>query len=214
MTKKNKLIQEEINRVKTIMGLTEQMSVDGCIDYLEDLDYNVDDPNEGAQKSEKCMKKPHLKCVLDALKANNIDENKIITRPFPNGECFTMVSNTVERDRMKSGNLTFWSDGRLTYISIFNGNQSMTLENGGTLKIKKFQYDGRYKCDPNTNTITHSYFKFSALRDENNKVQPAHVFTPKKEDGSDLTWTTETFFKKNFNIGEAGDTMKLVKTLI
>lgn len=216
MTKKNKLIQEEINRVKTIMGLTEQMSVDGCIDYLEDLNYNIDDPSEEVSGTEKCLKKNILKCVVSVLKANNVDENQIITQPFTNGgKCYTRVTNSKDRGRLKSGNLTFWENGVLTYIGIFKGWQKVpdNITNEGDVKIGKFQFEGRYRCDPSSGKITYSFFKLAGLRNDKNKVTDPYEFEPKDSSGVGVGYHIGEYFK-NDNIGESGDVMRIINKMI
>jgi len=215
MTKKNKLIQEEINRVKTIMGLTEQMSVDGCRDYLEDLNYVVDSPSEEVSKTEKCEKKNIIKCVVSVLKANNVDENQIITQPFtPEGKCYTRVNNTKARGRLKSGNLTFWDNGVLTYIGIFKGWQTVpdNITNAGPIKVGKFQFEGRYRCEPSSGKITYSFFKLAGLRDDKNKVTDAYEFEPVDSSGVGVGYKVSEFFSSD-GVGESGDVMDIVNLL-
>jgi len=213
MQKKNKLIQEEINRVKTIMGLTEEMSVDGCVDHLESLDYVVDSPSEEVEKTEKCEKKNILKCVVSILEANNVDPKKIITQPFTNeGKCYTRVTGGDDRGRMKAGNLNFWENGVVNYVGIFKNFQAIELDNGSQLKAKKFQFDGRYKCNPDTNKITYYNFKYSALRDDKNEVRDPYDFEPVDSSGVGVGYQMGEYWS-GLGIGESGDAMRIINKM-
>jgi len=211
MTKKNKFIQEEINRVKTIMGLTEQMSDADCYTQLTNKGYDISDPSEVGRQETECENKHNIKCVKAALVNANINEDQYEMRIFTSGECYLMVSNNTERGRLRSLNLTFWEDGSLTCIGIFKGDQKPP--GGNTKTFRKFQFDGRYKCDPNTNTIKHTHFKYSALRDEQNVVHKPIDFKPVDSSGNEVGFEIKDYFSDQFGVGENDDTFKLIKKL-
>jgi len=210
MTKKNKFIQEEINRVKTIMGLTEQMSDADCLTQLTNKGYDISDPSEVGRQESKCADKHNIKCVKAALANANINEDQYEMRIFTNGECYIMVSDNTERGRLRSLNLTFWEDGSLTFIGIFKAYQK---PHGSSETFRKFQFDGRYKCDPNTNTIKHTHFKYSALRDEQNVVHKPIDFKPVDSSGNEVGYEMKDYFSNQFGVGENDDTFKIINKL-
>jgi hypothetical protein len=206
---KNKLLQEEINRVKTIMGLTEDTDM-ACADQLEEKGYNVKDPSEVDKLEAECEEKHNIKCVKAALVNANIDEDQYEMRRFTSGECYIMVSDNTERGRLRSLNLTFWEDGSLTFIGIFKAYQKPP---GRSETFKKFQFDGKYKCDPNTNTINHTHWQYSALRDENNEVHKPIDFKPVGENGVEYGFEIKDYFSDQYGVGENDDTFKIINKL-
>jgi len=206
--KKYNLLQEEINRVKTIMGLTEQSISDAdCITQLQDKGYDVANPSNVRDQLSKCGGKTNISCVKNALINSNIDENQYEIRTWPNGECYLMISNTTPRERgMRSGNLTFWEDGRLTLIGVFKGFQKFNSK-----VYNKFQYQGEYTCDPSNNTIKHSNLTYALLRDKNNKPMKPVNFNVIDKDGN-IRFKTGDFLK-TIPVDKNDDTFKIINNL-
>jgi hypothetical protein len=206
--KKDSLLQEEINRVKTIMGLTEQSISDAdCITQLQDKGYNVANPSNVRDQLSKCRVKPNINCLENVLINSNIDENQYEIQTWPNGECYLMISNTTPREKgMRAINLTFWEDGRLTMVNIFKYHQNWD----GKI-YNKFLYQGEYTCDIPNNTIKHTNLIYASLRDENNKTMRPVDFDVVDKDGN-IRFRTGDFLK-TIPVDENDDTFKIINKL-
>lgn len=175
---KNNLIKET-NKIKDLIQILEGTDQD-CVTQLQSSGYKVLSPEEQRTDSSSCESDTKLKCVIDYLKSKNMtykigkhSGNCYVL--YKGGETFTYFGKNWYKD-----NITFWSNGTISYIGTFSNLQR--LENGK--EVFQFMYEGNYTCS--TTAITFNDMEFSSIfaNGETNKKISGITFELKKPDGT------------------------------
>ena len=209
---KNNLINEEIDRIKSIMGINEQVSpqVKNCINVLHQQGYTVVSKTDREASEAVCLDKPRIKCVMDYLTAKGVDDNKWEVRKWNNNECFLIINGGTRRPGGQWGrNLIFWENGKMSYIGTFDPLQDLNDNNGIFLfTAQQYQFDGTFTC--NGNDLKHQNFHYQALYDKNVKEENAQPFTQVDKNGAKLSFKMGEYFTKS-GVAKNDDTWKIIK---
>lgn len=222
----NKLF-EEVNRIKTIMGVTTPFnlineSVEGdCEDTLEKAGYLVYSPQERKSMSETCQSNPKVKCVTGFLSGAGKDDSSYYVKK-KRGFCYvTYKSDTIDITGKSNGTdttisipknvWTFFDNGDVSRIRTLEKVYSATTEVLGTQEniniidsgeqIAQVQYKGKYTCTGTEVSVTGmnliGYYNFKDYR--NLKESNANFFV---EVGG-AKYETKNLVSNNFDVSGA-----------
>ena len=210
---KNNLINEEIDRIKSIMGINEQVSpqVKNCINVLHQQGYTVVSKTDREASEAVCLDKPRIKCVMDYLTAKGVDDNKWEVRKWNNNECFLIINGGKRRPGgqwMK--NLIFWENGKLSFIGTFEG-AGQPLHDSNRVHLftaLQYQFDGTFTC--NGNDLKHQNLNYQALYDEKGKEETAIDFKPTNPStNAPYGFKMSEYFTK-YGVAKNDDTWKII----
>ena len=174
---KNNLVKET-KKIKELINILEATDQE-CVDQLKNSGYKVLSPTEQIRDSSSCETDTKLKCVIDYLKSKSI--------PYKvgkhSGNCYILLKGgdtyTYFNKIWYENNVTFWSDGSMSYIGGFPALQ--VLSDGR--KVFQYMYEGNYIC---SNDVKYNNLKFISVfadGDTNKKIEGI-LFKVIKPDGS------------------------------
>tara|TARA_Y100000389_G_C17469150_1_gene528675 strand:+ start:1869 stop:2528 length:660 start_codon:yes stop_codon:yes gene_type:complete len=148
-----KNLNEEINRIKTIISINEQCDGDleQCAKDLVDKDYKVFSPE---QLKTSCEENTLIKCVYDALDSNGITDLLISSAGESTKNCFVLAKSKQMTGTLPKIHFTFYGDSQLIVTLRLNS------ENGN----KKLLYSGKYNCDGSS--FTFGKLKYKGVFDD------------------------------------------------
>jgi hypothetical protein len=175
---KNNLIKET-NKIKELITLLESNDQE-CVDQLKNSGYKVLSPDEQRTDSSSCESDTNLKCVIDYLKTKNLSY-KVGKH---SGNCYVIYKGgqtvTYFGKSWFKDNITFWSNGTISYIGTFSNLQK--LADGR--EVFQVMYEGNYTCSSNAVTFNNMVYSSIFANGETNKKISGVTFELKNSDGT------------------------------
>jgi len=147
-----KNLNEEINRIKTIIFINEQgqAELDKCETDLENAGYKVFSVNE---LKSTCEENEVIKCVADTLDSKGLKSENFLISSLGSStkDCYVLVKSVMMISSTPKFHFSFYSDNQIIITIRLNSN------NGS----KKLLYSGKYNCSGGN--ITYGQLKYEGV---------------------------------------------------
>jgi hypothetical protein len=144
-------LDEQINRIKSLMLINEQCGVDlnKCETDLEDKGYTVYNPNE---KSSACENDSIINCVSKIFDNNGI-RYTISSTKSSNKDCFVLGISNKKEGGIPKYHFTFYSDNQVIFTAKLNS----------YCDDDKLMYKGKFECDESSGKLSINQLKYQGV---------------------------------------------------